>query len=184
MPRINRVDKAQKSPGKCGHCGKEIAAGEPYLWWKFRRSGKYIRCGETACAPKGSDLTQSPYFGTLAKIQENLKLDGDTLDALESERDDLVEQLNSLRDEQEEKLNNMPEGLQQGSTGELLQERMDTLESAVSDLEGIDFSEPDTDEVKAEGQTKEEFDAAVAEQLEQKLEELRDEIRNVVDNIS
>lgn len=42
----------------------------------------------------------------------------------------------------------MPEGLQQGDTGQLLQERIDGLDSLISELDGVDFTEPDEDENK------------------------------------
>jgi hypothetical protein len=62
----------------------------------------------------------------------------------------------SLGSEQEEKLNNMPEGFQQGSTGELLQARSDacqtvadTLRDAASELEGKPW-EDDGDNIDGE----------------------------------
>lgn len=54
-------------------------------------------------------------------------------------------------DEEQEKFDNMPESLQSGSKGDTMQEGIDTLESAVSDLEisipqGV-LSDEDLDEI-------------------------------------
>ena len=70
----------------------------------------------------------------------------DNYDVSEDGRDGIISDLESIRDEQQERLDNMPEGLQQGDTGMLLQDRIDQLEAAISDLENIDFDDEDEDE--------------------------------------
>lgn len=148
MPRVNRVDKARKAQGTCGKCGKEIKAGDPYLWWKFRFGAKHKRC--MACPPKASDLTQSEFLGQIADFQERDFSDCETIEDLESAKDELISDLESLRDEQEEKRSNMPEGLQEGDVGQLLQERYDALDECINTIEGIDISsegdEPDEED--------------------------------------
>lgn len=51
---------------------------------------------------------------------------------------ELISNLEEIRDDLQSRLDNMPESLQYGPTGELLQERIDGLDSAIGDLESID----------------------------------------------
>jgi hypothetical protein len=104
-----------------------------------------------ACAPKASDLTQSEFLGTLYGLQERLseavegfRGSGEAGD-LESELNDIASELRTLGEECQEKYDNMPEGLQQGDTGQLLENRSqeceskaDELESAASDIGGFE----------------------------------------------
>ena len=204
MPRVTTVDKARQDQGKCEKCGTEIKAGMPYLWWKFRYGGKHKRC--KACPPKASDLTQSEFLAAVADFQERSFSDAESLDDLESQKDELVSDLESLRDEQEEKRNNMPENLQESATGELLQERYDGIDSVLSELEQLDFScdedEPEEptepDEERKEGETDEAWAKRKAEEAmayeeakatyERELEEyqgkVREKIEEVADEIS
>ena len=153
MPRVNKVNKAAKDYPEYG-----ILKGEPYFWWKFRYGGKRV----SKTYPKASQLTQSEYLGRIYDLQER-DIEGETLEDLENLRDEIVQELEEIRDEQQEKLDNMPEGLQQGSTGELLQERYDTVDGVISELESIDFSEDADEDVV--------------------LEDKADEIRSAIENL-
>jgi hypothetical protein len=177
MPKVFRVESARKSPGKCSRCGEEIAAGSPYVWWQFRFRGKTVRCGKAECGPKPADLTSSEYQKAIYALHDNYKFEGATLDDLESERDNAVSDIESLRDETQEKLDNMPEGLQQGNSGTLLQERVDALESAVSDLENVEFDE--LDDAGEEDQSED----AKKQRLDEFLEGKRDELRQALSNL-
>jgi vacuolar-type H+-ATPase subunit D/Vma8 len=86
---------------------------------------------------------------------EAVELSDEDKAALESARDNLVsafrsvaDQIQQLGEETSDKLNNMPDGLQQAPTGELLQQRADgcesladALTSAADDIEGIEAAE-------------------------------------------
>ena len=165
MPRVNRVEHCRKSPGACGKCGEEIKIKDAYVWWKFRYGGKCIRCAKPGCVPKPSDLTQSEFYGTLYSIQE-AGFTADTLEDLESERDDIKGQLEELRDEQEEKRSNMPESLQESDTGNTLQERYDALEEAVNNLDSVNFNKEDD------------------ETLDEAIERTRQELSDILDSSS
>lgn len=91
----------------------------------------------SGCAPSRSDLTQSSFLKSLYGIQDDAVPDCD----LESHRDDLISQLEGLRDETQGSLDNMPEGLQQGDTGQLLQQRIENLEQGIDSLQNIYFEE-------------------------------------------
>lgn len=72
--------------------------------------------------------------------------------------------IDELRDMAEESLSNMPEQLQEGDTGIMLQERIDAMEGWRSDLEGIDL----------------EIEEGLSdEKRNDRLEEIRDEISGV-----
>lgn len=73
----------------------------------------------------------------------------------------LINDLNDIKDELQDRLDNMPESLQQGDTGQLLQDRIDAIESAISDSESIYFEDEDYDE-DCEGRYQEEIDSALS----------------------
>lgn len=128
-----------------------IAVGEPYYWWQFKNGGKNF----SKTRPKASQLTQSAYLSTIYDIADELgeiRAQVSDPDDLSSAIDDIKSRLEELRDEQEEKKSNMPEGLQEGPTGELLQERYDNLDNAISELDGLDldYDEPDEDDLREE----------------------------------
>lgn len=152
MAKATFVKKARKDIP-----GTNIKAGESYYWWKFRFGGKHY----SKTAPKASQLTQSEYLSQLYDFQEQLgglsTGDFNEPDDLNSWKEEFVSNLETLRDEQEEKKSNMPEGLQEGPTGELLQERYDSLDSAINELEGIDCNDFDFDEDEAKENAKDEL---------------------------
>lgn len=131
MPRVHFVKKARKDVPN-----SDIKAGESYYWWKFRFGGKRV----SRTRPKASQLTQSSFLSTLYDIQDLLASPPQD-DSLPDFRDDIVSQLEDLKGECEDSLSNMPDSLQYSPTGELLQERIDALESAISELEGIELDE-------------------------------------------
>lgn len=141
MPRVNFVKKARKD-------NSLVKKGESYYWWKFRRGGKHL----SKTYPKQSQLTQSEFLGELYSLQEEIdELVAD--ESLASAVEDLAERFRTLGEEQSDKRDNMPEGLQDSPTGELLQTRADRCEEIASDLEGLDLEddgEERTEEEKEE----------------------------------
>jgi hypothetical protein len=160
--RITTVEKCRQSPGECGCCGTKIKTGEAYRWWKFRYSGKFVRCFNPKCAPKPSQLISNPFQSALATIGEDIagaigeaRNQVDPTIAISAVRD-AAELLRDLGSEQQEKLDNMPEGLQQGDTGQLLENRANecedkacTIESAADQAE-IDWENRGEEEDKGE----------------------------------
>lgn len=130
MAKAQFVKKARKDIPSAG-----IKAGESYYWWSFRFGGKHY----SKTPPKPSQLTGSAFMSQFLSIQEQFQeLEAD--ESLEDNVQNLKDELESLKDETQGSLDNMPEGLQQGSTGELLQERIDAIDGWISDLDAIDFS--------------------------------------------
>jgi Zn-dependent M32 family carboxypeptidase len=180
MPRVFRIEKS-RVPHKCGKCGCTVEKGQPYVYWTKRVgfgriSGvKYTRCSKQECYPKQSELTSSEFYSAWESIKENVDFSAaTTIDEMESCVSDAVNEISSLRDETQSKLDSMPEGLQQGDTGQLLQQRVEALEEVISNLESADvsFEEPD----KEEDQSDEEHEQAVEEALSLRLQEIADEL--------
>jgi len=161
MPKVNRVEHARKPQGKCSKCGTDIISGAPYVWWKFRYGGRRVRCTKPECQPKPSDLTQSEYLSTVYEWQERT-FEFDCREDVESAKEEMAGEIETLRCELEEKLDNMPEGLRDGDTGQLLQERIASLQEAQDAIESIEVEiegeEPEEPE-RAEGETDEAFAA-------------------------
>jgi hypothetical protein len=183
MARIKTVTKAQKDQGACEQCGKALPAGSGYKWTKANRySPKRKRCldcptwtqselttSKLATAYAGQEqayqaldaLSAADYM--TAQDHEGTEIfDGAAFIAsVESILDDCGTAAEECRDDVQEGFDNMPEGLQQGPTGELIQERVDLLESWQMELQG--FSADDYDE-----------DQDPEEYVEQIVQEARD----------
>lgn len=181
MPRVHFVEKARKD-------NPAVKKGESYYWWKFRYGGK--RYSRTR--PRQSQLTQSAYFGTLYQIAEFVSdSNPEDWDDFETMKDDVVSQITDLRDETQSSLDNMPDSLQYSPTGELLQERIDALDSAESEIDGIyeyEFEDEDNEPEEADFETHEEFKEAKMEWLQKRedswlewLSDAKDTITEAID---
>lgn len=128
---------------------KLVEKGQKYYTWAFRFGPSYI----SLTPPRRSQLTQSSFLGQLYDLEDRIgEISADSPEDLQSERDDIVSELESLRDETQSSFDNMPEGLQQGDTGQLLEERVNAVEEAISEFEGVelDYDEPDDSELESE----------------------------------
>ena len=194
MPRITIVKAAQKNQGECGKCGAKIKKGDGYKWWKFRYGGRRVRCLKPECAPKPSDLTQSEFYGTLYGIQEPVEealesfRNGGELGDLASALNDAAGELRELGEECQGKLDNMPEGLQQGDTGQLLENRAqeceskaDELESAANEIESVELYDDlekylaDNELAREEKESDEDYNKRIQEAMDGANETARDE---------
>ena len=170
MAKIEKP-KARKEY-KCSKCGEVIKIGDTYLkGTPFRRS-PVIRC--TECGLRSWELSSSDYIQGVGRVcdcwEEDYGCDEDTAQSI-------ADELDSIKEQCQDSLDNMPEGLQEGDTGQLLQERIDNLEYAISDLEAIDYGtlkENAKDDVDSDEGT-DEYEA----ELEEKTKEaLREEIES------
>lgn len=147
MPKVQHV-KARKDYPEVG-----VKKGDMYYTWNLITGPRSSRTYRQLTPPKRSQLTTSSFLQTVYDIEDDLG----SLNNLD-DIDDIVERLRGLASDEEEKLNNMPEGLQQSSTGEKLTSRVEGCNSAADELEGIDTEfdeeEPAEDDEKAEWQTR------------------------------
>lgn len=157
MARAHFVQKARKD-----YPEHDIKKGESYYWWAFRYGGKHF----SKTPPKASQLTQSEFLSAMADIEERIgAISGDSLEDLpniQSERDELVDELYNLAQEQEDKKSNMPEGLQEGQTGELLQTRCDECNSMAEELAAVDLT-IEKEEGMTDDEVKEAIEGAVSD---------------------
>ena len=130
---ITKVKKSRKEY-KCSRCHEVIPSGSPYFRGDLNFSKPIIRC--TECGLESWEVTTSEYQLAVGEIVVRWK---DSYSPDEQGRDDIVSELESIRDDTQDKYDNMPEGLQQGDTGCLLQDRIDCLDSAIDELNNIDF---------------------------------------------
>ena len=118
----------------CSKCGATIKVGEQYVKGTPFRMKPIIRCNK--CGLRHWELSSSNYVRTVGRIcdfwQDDYGIGEDTAQSI-------ADELSNLRDELQDNLDNMPYGLQEGDTGQLLQERIDNLDSAICDLESIDY---------------------------------------------
>lgn len=132
MARVHYVKKARKARPDIG-----VKVGDPYYWWKTRTTvGKsYVsQMHYSKDKPKPSQLTRSEYMGQLMDLEAQGFDRGSRDDAVAS-FNSMAEEVRALGEEQADKLSNMPDGLQQSETGELLQARADKCEEIASALE-------------------------------------------------
>jgi DNA-directed RNA polymerase subunit RPC12/RpoP len=172
MAKIEKP-KARKEY-KCSKCGQTIKVGDTYLkGTPFRRS-PVIRC--TKCGLRSWELSSSDYVQGVGRVCDCWEEDyGCSEDTAQS----IADELDTIKDNCQDSLDNMPEGLQEGDTGQLIQERIDNLDSAISDLEAIDYDtikENAKDDVDSDEGTDE-----YEEELEEKIKDaLRDEIESAL----
>lgn len=145
MPRVHQ-QVARKDYPREG-----IKAGETYYSWTFKNQrgpGTKVR---SKTRPRPSQLTRSEYLSAAYALQErieDLTADSD----LPGNVEEIVSDLRSLAEEQEEKRNNMPEGLQDGDTGQLLETRAQNTNDFADELEGLDLEEFEEDESQRDKQ--------------------------------
>ena len=137
MPKVNFVKAAAKD-------NRVAKKGESYYWWSFRFGGKHM----SKTPPRPSQLTQSDFLSRQMELEERIgDLKADSLEDLKSEVEEIVSEIQSLGEEQADKVGNLPDSLQQGPTGELLEGRASSCEDWAGELEGVDLeADEPTDE--------------------------------------
>lgn len=178
MPRV-RSQKAAKDYPTHG-----IMKGQTYYKWKFFKGPAMM----SATFPRRAQLTRSHFLSTIYDIEDR-SIPGlrdshyRDPDGLKGDLETIKDELQELADDAENSLYNMPESLQQGPTGELLQGRVDGVQEMIDSLDGIIDNLPDlpdekddpgafdmAEPLRGEFDSVEDFDEAIAE-----WDEARDE---------
>lgn len=137
--KVQIIQKSRKEY-KCSKCGKTIPAGSKYYKGEINFGPTIIRCND--CKLESWEVTTSDYLLRVGQIlykwQEDYEVNEDTAS-------DISSSLQEIEDDLQERLDNMPEGLQEGDAGQLLQERIDALEDAISELDCIDIDDIKSD---------------------------------------
>jgi len=182
MTRVHFVKKSRKDYPDFG-----IKKGDSYYWWSF----KFGPTLKSKIQPKLSQLTQSEFLGSIYDISDRIE-SLSTYDDLESEVSEIISELETLRDDCEEKRSNMPEQLQDSGSGEILQNRVDSVQEMIDELEGIntEIEEPTDEEVKddigekEQDETKERYEERLEERREEMSDDRKEEILTEIQNIS
>ena len=125
MTKVTFVKKARKD-------NPVAKAGENYYWWSFRFGGKHY----SKTPPKPSQLTGSEYLSAGLALAEDFDPRANApVEELADWLRQYAEQVRELGSEQEDKLSGMPDSLQEGPTGQLLQERSEACESMADELD-------------------------------------------------
>ena len=184
MPKVHTIKSARKD-----YPAEGIKKGDTYFKWSIKTGPATGIIYRSKTYPKPSDLTGSPFQKSLLEIQEhisNLEASGyETAEDLSSELDGILGGIDSLRDETQTSLENMPESLQEGGVGQMLQERIDGLDSWISDLQEVDFIfDYDEEEPKQkEGEEEEAFNIRHADWENSKQEAESDFIDQAISDI-
>ena len=160
MARLFTVKKARKAQGPCRKCGEPIEAGTAYKYADKRLSGHGFASTRykwhEGCPVRQSEL-MSGFAGEIQAIVESVEEEmasstctSDLQTALECG----ASAIQDLASETREKFDNMPEGFQQGDTGQLLESRADALDEWGSELEN---AAQEMEEDKEEGVSDEEW---------------------------
>ena len=145
MPKVNHV-KARKDYPEQG-----IKKGDMYYTWNLMTGPRSSRTYRQLAAPKRSQLTTSEFLKRIYDIEDRISALTDL-----SDLENIVSDLRELSDDEQGKYDNMSEGLQQGSTGQLIEARATACSDAADAFEAIDTEfdeeEPEDDDEKAEWQ--------------------------------
>lgn len=136
------------------------AGAASYYKWSFRFGGTHY----SKTYPRPSQLTQSEYLSAVYALQEEIA-DAATpsSEELVELRDTWAEQARAIGEECRDRFDNMPEGFQEGDTGQLLERRADAMDTWADEIECVeaDFSDIDDE------------DMCEAEWVAQQLDELQ-----------
>lgn len=164
MPKVHKP----KARGEysCMKCKATINKGDHYYKYTKFKSKPTIRC--IKCKPKSSDLTSSEYLTEIYLLQESDF--GSYVDNVS----ELVETLEVIKEGCESRFESIPESLQNAPNGEMLQERIDCVESAVdtlSDIEDFDESQ-EIDEDETIESLREDWEEECLEKIEEAINSL------------
>ena len=134
MGKVTIIKKSRKEH-KCSKCGKIINIGDQYYKGVINFRPDIVRCND--CKLKSYEVTTSDYILNVGRIVEDWEEDYSIQD--DTVVDDIINDLNNILDELNSSLDNIPENLAYSPTADLLNERIESIENAISDLESIDI---------------------------------------------
>lgn len=146
MARVTRVTKAAK-PHRCGHCGRDIAKGEPYKHISPRahraaRGRKLVRC---ATCP---DWQVWEYSNSLSARIQQIQYEGaQTIEAAGDHLEDvpgelLASAIRELAKEKRESATNIEEGFgHPTSQSDELNQTADDLDGWADDIDGFELND-------------------------------------------
>lgn len=140
-----RTKRIKATVFECRKCDQPIKPGDKYYEWKHNHA-PVSRQHQEHGAPKQSELCTGKMSGVYAAI-EGAEADiaaarkTDDPSGLADILTSCAESVNEVKDEYEQSKSNMPDSLQEGPTGELIQEKVDGLEQFADALESAASSD-------------------------------------------
>lgn len=184
--RVKVADKTQPLPNyKCSNCGTEIQVGMPYIYWEpgFRSSYKVVRCNESKCYPRTSELETTKTAAIYAAIESvgDQIGDVDSIDGL----NELVEEVKTAIEEVKDEYGEAKYGAD-GSTvfNTMAEEKEAELEDAIGELDGFSFGDEDEDQSCEEHDEFEEGCVDCHQAKDDWLQERRDEVLEAINSVS
>lgn len=126
MPHVKQV-KAAKDYPQFG-----IKKGDLHYYTKMKTGPRSSRELRQKTPFKRSQLTSSPFLSALYDWEDS-KSDVGSHEDIQG----LADTIREIGEEERSKFDNMPEGLQQGDTGQMLEQRAEACETAATELEEI-----------------------------------------------
>lgn len=130
--------KVQERTARKDYPANGIKKGDRYFYVAIKTGPRSSRTIRSLTRPKRWELTGSDFYSQLWPIED----EGFDKVSEASDLNDIAEELRNLGSEQQDKFDNMPEGLQHGDTGQMLEERAnaceewaDGIETAANELE-------------------------------------------------
>lgn len=143
MPRVHH-GKVRKSYPVFG-----LKKGDEAYWWTLKTGPRSSRKCYSKTHPRPSQLTTSEFLGAFYSLEEEIG-DLKAEDGLGDSVSDIATRFRELGEEQTAKKDNMPDSLQSGATGELLEERANKCEEIADELDGLTFDVSEKDEGKSD----------------------------------
>lgn len=109
-----------------------IKKGDKYWFVQIKTGPRSSRTLRQLKPFRRAQLTSSPFLQGLYDFEDSIA----AVDDME-EVEQLAATIRELGDEEGEKYDNMPEGLQQGETGQMLEQRRDACHAAADELDDI-----------------------------------------------
>jgi hypothetical protein len=131
---VKTNDKSQPlPPRKCEKCGAELTIGKEYRSIGIKQQfGGIVRYRCMNCPIWQPHEYSNANWARVAQLQaEHSSIDNSSWDSLEDAQataQEIAEAIRELATEKQESLDNMPEGLQQGDTGQALEQFVQDLE--------------------------------------------------------
>lgn len=125
MPKVTFVKSARRALPQYN-----IAVGDSYYHWGTKSGSRFVK-RYSKTRPTRSQLTNSDFLGQLYEIYDAQIPYCETPDDLR----EAAQALRDLGEEQRGKYDNMPEGLQQGETGQRLEGRADGCGEAADEID-------------------------------------------------
>ena len=192
MPKAIFVKKAQKPNGVVTQedinrannpkePGDESSAS--YWHWSMKTAyGSVKRLSKTH--PRPSQMTLSDFWSQVYGLQEDFEDRVIDFESIEEVKQEAADRIREIGEECREKFDNMPEGLQQGSSGELLEQRADSCEEAADAIESLDQpDENDFDNPDEFADGSDEYDMALEDWKQERADEILQEIIDALSNV-